>query len=94
MAFVYILRCADGTLYVGLTSDVDCRLERHRNGTAARYTASRLPVDLVFREEHSTLKTAVARERQIKRWTHAKKEALIAGDADALKALSRSRHVS
>jgi putative endonuclease len=85
MAFVYILRCADDSLYIGSTTDVWRRLENHLDGKGSRYTAQRRPVRLAFYETHPTLEQAVARERQIKRWTRVKKEALIAGDAIRLK---------
>jgi predicted GIY-YIG superfamily endonuclease len=84
---VYILRCADGSLYVGSTNDVPARLQRHQEGGAPMWTAARCPVDLVFVEDHDDLRSAVARERQLKRWTRVKKEALIAGDVGRLKQL-------
>jgi predicted GIY-YIG superfamily endonuclease len=80
MAFVYILRCADGTLYVGAANDVPRRLKQHHAGTASAYTASRRPVEVVFTEEHGTRPLALTREAEIKRWPRAKKLALIAGD--------------
>jgi predicted GIY-YIG superfamily endonuclease len=80
MAYVYILRCADGALYIGVTTALDSRIARHNRGTGSAFTATRYPVSLAYREEHSSMETARARERQLKRWTRAKKEALIAGD--------------
>ncbi len=77
---MYILRCADGGLYVGSTSDVVARVARHQDGTASQYTASRRPVQLIYVERSRSMTAAVQRERQIKRWTRAKKEALVAGD--------------
>jgi putative endonuclease len=87
MAFVYILRCADGSLYIGSTHDVDSRVARHNRGAGCAFTATRCPVRLAYREEHPNMKVALARERQLKRWTRAKKEALISGDIATLKAL-------
>ena len=87
MWFVYILRCADGSFYIGETNDVLSRLGRHNNGTAATHTAVRRPVQLVYIEEYSSRDDCLKRERQLKRWTRAKKEALIAGDATRLKTL-------
>lgn len=87
MHFVYILRCADGAFYVGETNDLGFRLERHQEGSASRFTASRRPVAMVYAEEYPDRMSALARERQIKRWTRAKKEALIAGDLERLKRL-------
>ena len=87
MHVVYILRCADGTLYVGETTDLERRLLRHNNGDGFVFTARRRPVSLVFSEAHKTSHAASQRERQLKRWTRAKKEALIAGDLPRLKRL-------
>ena len=87
MWFVYILRCRDKTLYVGVTNDADRRVARHNEGRGSIFTARRLPVALAFVEPHDTRDAALARERQLKRWTRAKKEALIAGDRATLKQL-------
>ena len=84
MPFVYLLRCADGTLYVGHTEDLSSREKAHNDGNGASYTATRRPVRMVYAEEHALFKSAMGRERQLKRWTAAKKEALIAGDRNAL----------
>jgi putative endonuclease len=91
MPWVYILRCATGDLYVGMTGDLEQRLRRHNEGTACGFTRHRRPVTLAYSEVTSTWLDATARERQIKRWTRAKKEALVAGDANALQRLSRRR---
>jgi predicted GIY-YIG superfamily endonuclease len=85
--FVYVLRCADGSLYVGETSNLEQRVVRHREGTASAYTARRRPVSLSYSECHPTRNVALKRERQLKRWTRAKKEALVAGDVERLKKL-------
>ena len=77
MPFVYILECADGTFYVGHTDDLAAREQTHSAGHGASYTAARLPVSMVYAEEHSSLRDARARERQLKRWTHTKKQALV-----------------
>lgn len=90
MVWAYILRCADGSFYVGQTSDLGSRIARHNEGTAARWTAARRPVVLAYAEHFSTLAEAVARERQLKRWTHAKKAALADGGVDAIRRWSRS----
>ena len=84
---VYILRCADGSLYVGVTDNLDARLLKHNDGTASVFTAQRRPVVLVYSEMYEALAVAQGRERQLKRWTRAKKEALIAGDLVLLKRL-------
>ena len=85
--FVYILHCADRSLYIGHTEDVDARVETHNRGEGAAFTRRRLPVLVVFTERHPSRQAASARERQIKRWTRAKKEALITGNLAALKRL-------
>jgi putative endonuclease len=81
MAYVYILRCSDNSLYIGATTNLDARLTRHNGGSACAFTASRRPVALVYSEVHDTPEAAMKRERQLKGWTRAKKEALIAGDS-------------
>jgi predicted GIY-YIG superfamily endonuclease len=87
--YVYILRCADGVLYIGETHDVEWRIDRHNDGSACRFTRGRGPVELVYSEPHADRPAALRRERQLKRWSRAKKEALIAGDLARLKKLSR-----
>ncbi len=89
--FVYIIRCSDGSLYVGHTLDVQERVKAHNDGRGASWTASRRPVELVYQETHHTEQKAVARERQLKGWTHSKKFALINGDFARLKALAKRR---
>jgi putative endonuclease len=71
----YILECCDGSFYVGSTADLAARVRFHQSGKGPRHTAARLPVLLVYSKPHLTLESAVQRERQIKRWTRAKKEA-------------------
>jgi predicted GIY-YIG superfamily endonuclease len=75
--FVYMLRCADGSLYTGITKDVDRRLEQHNTGTASRYTRSRLPVTLEYQEEQPNQSMALKREFAIKAMSRKAKEALI-----------------
>jgi predicted GIY-YIG superfamily endonuclease len=87
MWFLYILRCADDSLYVGETHDVAQRVARHNDGVAAAHTAKRRPVRLVYTEQYESRAACITRERQIKGWTRAKKEALIAGDKTRLKKL-------
>ena len=81
----YILECADRSYYIGSTSNLRSRVQAHRSGKGPQHTALRLPVRLVYHELFDTLEEAVARESQLKRWTRAKKEALIAGDLARLK---------
>jgi predicted GIY-YIG superfamily endonuclease len=87
VSFVYILRCADDSVYIGHTNDLDARLDAHNDGRAASFTRRRRPASIVYSELHSTTVSAIRRERQIKRWTRAKKEALIAGDRLRLRQL-------
>lgn len=87
MVVLYILRCADQSLYVGHTTDLNSRIRAHNSGEAALYTRRRRPVTLAYSEAHSTTPGAIRRERQLKGWTRAKKEALIAGDQALLKRL-------
>ena len=87
MWFVYILRCADDSFYVGETHDLAQRLVAHNKGCASLHTAARRPVEMAYAEEHVDRDAALVRERQLKRWTRAKKAALIASDVTALKNL-------
>lgn len=89
MAYAYILRCADDTLYVGHTEDLASREQTHNEGRGADYTARRRPVRMVYAEEHATVASAIARERQLKRWNRKKKEALIHDDREVIRSLSR-----
>jgi putative endonuclease len=76
-AWVYILRCADGSLYTGWSTDVQRRLERHQAGTASRYTASRLPVELALALPMVDRRAAMREEARIKRLDRHAKLALI-----------------
>jgi putative endonuclease len=87
MYFVYIVRCSDGTLYTGYTRDPQEREKAHNSGKGAKYTFGRRPVSLIYSEEFDTLSEALKREHQLKRWTRAEKEALVAGDLSKLKRL-------
>ena len=75
--FVYIVRCADGSLYTGITKDVKRRCQQHYAGTASRYTRSRLPVKLVYQEAHPSQSSALKRELAIKAMTRREKLAMI-----------------
>jgi putative endonuclease len=81
MHFVYIVRCAGGTLYTGYALDPAARTRAHNAGRGARYTAGRRPVQLVYVEPCRTKRQALRREYQLKRSTRAKKEELIADRA-------------
>ncbi len=75
---VYLLRCRDGSLYAGATNDLARRVERHAAGKGARYTRSRLPVQLVYRERCGTRGAALRREAALKRLPRPEKLALVA----------------
>ncbi len=91
-AWLYILRCADGSYYTGTTrATLEFRLAEHNTGHFDGYTAKRLPVALVYSQWFDGITDAIAAERQIKGWSRAKKEALIRGDFEALKALAKRR---
>ena len=77
--FVYILRCADGTLYTGITKDLARRTQQHNKGTASRYTRSRRPVKLVYQEPQRSQSLALKREAAIKKLTRRQKLAMIRG---------------
>jgi predicted GIY-YIG superfamily endonuclease len=74
---VYLLRCADGTLYAGSTTDVEARARAHNDGRGARYTSGRRPVAVVYREECGSRSAALRREHALKRLTRSEKETLI-----------------
>ena len=77
--FVYVVECADGTYYTGYTSDVGRRLNEHNYSTykASKYTRSRRPVRLVYKEEHDSISSALKREYQIKKLSRKAKEDLV-----------------
>jgi tRNA/rRNA methyltransferase len=87
--YLYILRCRDGTLYIGHTDDLEVRMAQHHDGSLGGYTSRRRPVELVFTDEFATREEALERELQLKGWSRAKKDALIRGDWEAIRALSR-----
>lgn len=79
MNYVYLLRCADHTLYCGWTADLTARVHAHNSGRGAKYTRSRLPVELVYYEEYANRHEAMSREWHIKRMTREEKIRLING---------------
>ncbi len=94
MAWVYILKCADGSYYTGMTrsEEPDQRLSEHQMKLSpGAYTASRLPVRLVYSEYFDLVVDAIAAERKIKGWSRAKKEALLRGDWNLIQALAKRR---
>jgi putative endonuclease len=90
--FVYILKCNDNTYYTGVTNDVQRRFLEHQNGDDVdSYTYKRRPVELVFYAEFSDIRTAIEKEKQVKKWSKAKKEALINNQFDLLPELSKKK---
>jgi putative endonuclease len=90
--FTYILECSDGKYYTGYTDDLDARVESHNTGEYPKaYTLRRRPVKLVFYVELEDAMSAQEFERQIKKWTRAKKEALIRGEWGKLPELAKKK---
>ena len=93
-AYLYILRCRDGSLYVGTTrTTLEARIAQHNAGTFGGYTASRRPVELLYSEWFDRITDAIACERKLKRWSRAKKLAYINGDLASLRQLAKRRTV-
>ena len=91
-AWLYILRCADGSYYIRTTRDnLENRLAEHQSGAFNGYTARRRPVTLVFHQSFERIEDAIAAERQVKGWRREKKEALIRGHYAALPELASRR---
>ena len=88
---VYILLCADGSYYVGQSNNVSERLRKHSYGLGSKHTAEHPLTRLIYAEGPYSLCSAVSREAQLKRWSRAKKEALVRGDAQCLHLLAVSR---
>lgn len=78
--YFYLARCADGTLYAGICTDLVSRETRHNKGTGAKYTRSRRPVRFVYHELLESRSAASKREAEVKRWPRALKEKLIKGN--------------
>lgn len=91
--YMYILQCADGSFYTGSTKELTLRLQQHKSGEGANFTANNLPVKLVYYESFNRIDEAFAREKQIQKWSRAKKIALIKGDFEKLKQLSKNKTV-
>ncbi|MEX0812607.1 MAG: DEAD/DEAH box helicase family protein [Chitinophagales bacterium] len=89
--YMYILQCADGSFYTGSTKELALRIEQHKNGEGANFTAKNLPIKLVYYETFERIDEAFKREKQIQKWSRAKKIALIKGDIELLKRLSKNK---
>jgi putative endonuclease len=94
-AYLYILRCADGSYYVGTTrKSLEERLAEHNAGLHCGYTATRRPVTLVYAQHFETITDAISAKRQVKGWSRAKKEAMIKGEWNRLPELAKRRKPS
>ena len=92
---VYIIKCKDGSLYTGITNDIERRFEEHVQGVNKEcYTYRRRPLELVFAEQFQYVNQAIMWEKRIKKWSRVKKWALINGDGEALKELSTCKNES
>ncbi|MGQ0619490.1 MAG: GIY-YIG nuclease family protein [Panacagrimonas sp.] len=92
MAFwVYILHCGDGSYYTGHTDNLEQRIAQHEAGTFGGYTQLRKPLHLAYSQDLPSREDALATEQQIKRWSRAKKEALIRGDWAGLQQAAKKR---
>ena len=92
MAFcTYILKCADGSYYIGHTDSLEKRVAEHQAGQVAGYTRNRRPVTLVWHQGFPSRIEALEAERRIKGWSRAKKEAMMRGDWGAVSTLSKSK---
>lgn len=81
--YMYILQCGDGSFYTGSTTELALRIQQHKNGEGANFTSKNLPVKLVYYENFDRIDEAFAREKQIQKWSRAKKIALIQGDIES-----------
>lgn len=90
--FVYIVECKDGSYYTGVTSELEKRINEHNSGFYKGYTSSRLPVKLVYSNRFTNVNDAITAEKQIKGWSRVKNEALIIGDFDFLRKLSKGKN--
>ena len=90
MWYIYILECLDGALYVGSTNDIERRFTEHISENGGHYTSYSKPMRILYEESFDTRSQAEKREQQIKRWSREKKLALIFGDFEKLKYLSKS----
>ncbi|MFZ4799220.1 MAG: GIY-YIG nuclease family protein [Bacteroidia bacterium] len=89
--FVYILKCSDDSFYIGVTNNLEIRLSQHESGLDIyAFTYNKRPLVLVYQESYSDINQAILREKQLKGWSRKKKEALIDGDLELLKVLSKN----
>ena len=89
-AWLYILRCSDGSYYVGTTrTSLESRVTQHNAGTFQSYTLTRRPVELIYSQWFDRITDAIENERKVKKWSRAKKEAFIRGDFGSLQQLAK-----
>ena len=93
-AYTYILKCSNGSYYVGSTKDLNRRIEQHQSGEGANHTKKYLPVELIYYEEYTRIDNAFYREKQLQKWSRKKKEALINGDMKLLPDLAKKVFVN
>lgn len=91
MWYVYMLQCQNGAFYTGITNDIEKRFKKHLQGDGGRYTHCNRPNSILYKEPFENRAKAEKREQQIKRWSRAKKSALIKNDMGKLINLSKSR---
>jgi putative endonuclease len=91
MAYTYILKCSDGSYYVGSTRNLEHRVWQHSTGLGSKYTSTRIPVELIFAHEFDNVGDAYAFEKKIQGWSRAKREALIAQDFNEIRRLSKKK---
>ncbi len=92
--YVYILKCSDGSYYIGSTRNIENRFWQHQIGKGSEYTKKRLPVVLAYLEEYERIDDAFNREKQLHGWSRKKKEALIEGDSNLLYRLSECQNIT
>ena len=91
-AWLYILRCSDGSYYVGTARGLlESRIAQHNAGAFQGYTASRRPVELIFSQWFDRITDTIENERKLKKWSRAKKEAFIRGDFESLQQLAKRK---
>ena len=92
LSYVYILKCSDNTYYTGITSNLNKRLIEHKSGKHRdSYTYNRRPFELVFYAEFTDISITISKEKQIEKWSRAKKEALINGELERLPNLAKKK---
>ncbi|MDC6367567.1 GIY-YIG nuclease family protein [Flagellimonas amphidinii] len=93
--FVYILLCADGLTYTGITDNIDRRVAEHRNGVErTAFTYRRRPIKLIFQQEFNDVLQAIYFEKRVKKWSAKKKLALANGNLDLLQILAECRNAT